>query len=253
MPMEDYENLEGENQQSQGQNTGNAEGEAASHQEGDQQTQTQTVPLQVVQSLREELKETKERARRAEYQAQIQSQQDSQQAQQAQQKADDPLADLEDDDFLTAGQARKIIQRTQQQNQQVMREIQIRQQLPDYDEVIQNDLPEIIQQKPHLRDAILSSGDPYSLAYELGKAHRQTKQGQQQPAQQEGQNASGEGEGQVEQGSELDQALQQQQQRPGSASQAAAASRGSVSQAARYDTMSPEEFEEEIRRARRGE
>lgn len=243
MPQEDYKGEE--LQTSQGQNTDGAGGEAASHQGGDQQDQ-RMVPLEVVQSMRDELKDAKERARRAEYFAQ-QGQQ--QQQQQQSQKSTDPLDEMEEDDFLTAGQARKIIQRQQQQSEQVLREMQLRQQTPDYDDVIKNDLPKLVEQKPHLRDAILSSQDPYSLAYELGRSYRDTQGAAQQQQSQEGSPAEGTN---VEQGSELNQALQKQQQTPGSPSQAARAQRGTVSQESRYDTMSPEEFEEEIRKVRRG-
>lgn len=242
MPQEDYEGEEFQTPQDQ--NTDGAGGEAASHQGGDQQNQ-RMVPLEVVQSMRDELKEAKERARRAEYFAQ----QGQQQQQQQPQKSTDPLDEMEDDDFLTAGQARKIIQRQQQQSEQVLREMQLRQQTPDYDDVIKNDLPKLVEQKPHLRDAILSSQDPYSLAYELGRAYRDAQGAAQQQQPQEATTTEGTN---VEQGSELDQALQKQQQTPGSPSQAAGAQRGTVSQESRYDTMSPEEFEEEIRKVRRG-
>ncbi len=215
------------------QTTQGSEGQDASGQDqGDQQT----VPLDVVKSMREELKEAKERARQAEQYIQ---QMQSSQAQSQQSQSNDPLEGLEDDEFLTAGQARKIIQNEQQKTTSAMREVQMRQQYSDYDEVIGQYLPNLVQEKPYLRDAIMSSQDPYSLAYELGKAYKQNKKATDQGGD------SGK--------SELDRQLEQHQQKPGSASQASSQSKSTPGGEDYYSNLSMDDLEAEIRKVRRGE
>lgn len=244
MPQEDYDQLEGqhsgETQAEPEQSTGQQGHQDAAGQRGEQKL----VPLEVVQSIREESKEAKERARQLEQYIQQMQQQGNQQ----QQQSNDPFGDSDDDEFLTVGQARKIMQQQEQQSQQVMREMQMRQTVPDYDDVVQNYLPELIKEKPHLRDAILSSGDPYSLAYELGSSFKQAKQ--QKPAadtqQQQSEQPAQEGQ------SELEKTLDKNQQKPGSVSQVGTGAQGGMDDAAVYQHMPVSDLDEEIAKVKRG-
>lgn len=241
MPQEDYTGYE--NQTGQEQNTDQAGGqEPAGH--GENQSQQRMVPLEVVQSIRDENKEWKERARKLEQY--IAQQQQHQQAQQQQQN--DPLSDLQDEDFLTAGQARKLLQQQAEQTQQVLRETQMRQKFSDYDEIVSEHLPKLIEEKPHLREEILNSRDPYALAYEIGSYYKQLNELKQQS--ESAQEASAQAA--TETDSQLSHALQQNQSKPGTVSQAQASTQGGTSPSSLYESMSVDDFDNEIRKAKRG-
>lgn len=207
-------NPESQEQNTEGQDNQNAAGE-------------QYVPVSVVQSIRSELKDAKERAKQAEQMVQQSSQTGQDQA------AQDPLGDVSDDEFLTAGQARKVLQ----QQQQMSREMELRSQTPDYDEVVQNYVPKLVQEKPHLRDAIASSQDPYSLAYELGKTYkeRQTSEGKEDDSGQ----------------TELDKHLENVQNKPGSVSQTAQGG-GAAPQNSGVGLENSVDLESEIQKVKRG-
>lgn len=220
----------------QEQNAGEGEGgQVAADQNAQREPQEETasIPISVVQKMRQELKDAKDRAQKAEQQVNQASQQAPQKTAPAQ-ESDDPLANLEDDDLLDAKTARKIVQQQSKQNQQAFSELQVRSQFQDYDDVIQNQLPKVIEEKPYLKEAIMSSQNPYVLAYELGKsAKAKTDQNSQ------------------EQGT-LEQQLDKYANTPGSPSQTSGQG-GPTSGADHYANLSMEDLDKEIAKAKRGE
>jgi len=235
MAEENSKETQGEPQDYPEQNTDNQGGQAAAGQ--GEQEETASIPVSVVQKMRQELKEAKDRANHAEQQAKETGQyQQSQQPTQSAGGDDDPLANMEDDDLLDAKTARKIVQKQTQQNKQALSEMQTRMKFPDYEDVINNHLPNLIEQKPYLRDAIMSSQNPYVLAYELGKGAKgdQAKQGQQS-----------------QQGT-LEQQLDKYAQTPGSPSSTGSQG-GPTSGADYYSNLTMEKLDEEIAKAKRGQ
>jgi hypothetical protein len=105
----------------------------------------------------------------------------------------------------------------------------VRAQYPDYDQAIQQ-LPNVLQQAPHLETAIRNSDNPYLTAYTLAQQMGNAPQGQQQPPQ-----------GQGEQAPQDAQRIQRNLQKPGTAGQVSGA--GGVGKADYYANMSKDEFE----------
>jgi len=228
------------------QNTDQQGGSDAGNQ---QQGGDQTVPVSALQRERQARQEEQRRREQLEQRfSQVEQMQQSQQSQQSSQQSQDPLEGLDDDEPLTAGQVRQIRQQDKQQSEAVLQEIQMRQNYTDYDEVIQNYLPQKLQENPRLEQAILSSRDPFTLAYEMGKEYKNR-------APSGGQETSGSSGGGGDQ-SELAQALDRNQNTPGSASQAASSTQSPPSGTERITEAarrSPAELDEMIRKAKRGE
>lgn len=225
---------------SQEQSTGNQGGSDAGNQGGEQ-----SVPVSALQSERSKRQE--EQRRREELEQRLSRLEQQGQAQQQQQASNDPLDGLEDDEPLTAGQVRKIREMDQGQQRAMMTEMYIRQNVPDYDDVIKNWLPKKMQENPALQ---FNPQDPSDIAkaYEIGKAYKDANAG------------SGNGGGTDQQGgtqqNELEAALEQNQQRPGSGSQAASSSQAPPGEGERVDHaahQSPTDFDEMIEQAKRGQ
>lgn len=225
-------------EESQNQNTEGTGGQAAAGQEGDQ-----TVPVAALQRERQARQAEQQKRENMEQRLQTMEQQNS--GGQKQQQSNDPLEGLDDDEPLTASQVRQIREQDQARTQAAMAEIQMRQKFPDYDDVIKNYLPQKIQENPSLQNAF-NPNDPNDMvkAYELGKE-----------AKQRGTSQSGGQQDSSEQ-SELEATLEQNQNKPGSASQAASSTQSPPSGTERVNEMarkSPGELDEEIRKAKRGE
>jgi hypothetical protein len=145
---------------------------------------------------------------------------------------------------MQAGQAQAQPQPAQGQQapgQPDVRELQTQIQYPDYQQVIQNQLPNVLQNAPHLESAIRNSDNPYLTAYTLAKQFGgQQPQGQPQPAQ--GQQAP--------QGQQQAQRIMQNLSTPGTAGQAGGG--GAIGQAGYYAQMDDQTLEAEIAKAKRG-
>lgn len=229
----------GENQADpQNQNTEGTGGQDAAGQGGEQ-----TVPVTALQ--RERQARQAEQQRREEMERRLQALE--QNSPSSGQQSDDPLDGLEDDEPLTAAQVRKIREQDQAKTQSVLAEIEMRQKFPDYDDVIKNYLPQKIQENPSLQNAF-DPNDPRDMvkAYELAKEVKQRGGDQSGGATTQ--------QGNSEQ-SELEATLEQNQNKPGSASQAASSTQSPPSGTERISEMarkSPQELDEEIRKAKRG-
>jgi len=82
------------------------------------------------------------------------------------QKKSDEWGDLEEDDILTVKDAKKALNQMNQQYQMTLKEMQMVQKHPDYQEAITKYLPEVIKNNPSLAESLRQSQD-YELAYYL--------------------------------------------------------------------------------------
>lgn len=224
----------------QNQNADGTGGQDAAGQHGGEQT----VPLTALQKERQARQAEQQRREETERRLQAVEQQSSG----GQQQSDDPLEGIEDDEPLTAAQVRKMREQDQARTNAVLAEVELRSKVPDYDDVIKNYLPQKIQENPNLQNAF-DPNDPRDMvkAYELGKEVKQRQGGQ------SGNGADQEGDSQQ---SELEATLEQNQNKPGSASQAASSTQAPPSGQERISEKarkSPKELDDEIRKAKRGE
>lgn len=81
----------------------------------------------------------------------------------------DEFDNLNDQDVLTVGEAKKFISNFQRQQQMAVQELKIAQQYTDYNEVVRKYLPNVLKDDPELKDVIMNSPDPYKTAYYLAK------------------------------------------------------------------------------------
>lgn len=133
------------------------------------------VPVSVVKAIREELKNLKtvtaadkeERQRLMDELNMYKAQMAANTRQAPPPKAADPFDGLDDDDVLTVAELKKIAPRLVPQQDPQEIEDRVRSKHADYDEVITNYLPKLIQKKPHLAAEIRRSNNPYQIAYDL--------------------------------------------------------------------------------------
>jgi hypothetical protein len=76
--------------------------------------------------------------------------------------------ELSDDDILTVGEAKKYISRIDNNYRASLEELKMASKHPDYREVIENYLPEVLKANPSLRSRLQENSD-YELAYHLAK------------------------------------------------------------------------------------
>ena len=131
----------------------------------EQPEQPQTVPLTALED---------ERRKRQEHEEQLRLLRDHVALLQAgQQKPAEPKkdewADLQEDDVLTVKEAKRALSQIDSKYQTSLKELQMAQKHPDYNEVITQYLPEVIKKNPSLRRAIEQTQD-YELAYHLAKS-----------------------------------------------------------------------------------
>lgn len=121
------------------------------------------VPLDALQS---------ERAERQKLQEELQVMKDHlalmQSQSRQQEKPKDEFEGLQDDDVLTVKDLKKALREKEQQIQMSLREMQMTQKYPDYQQVVTKYLPEVLKNNPSLRDSLMKSQD-YELAYYLAK------------------------------------------------------------------------------------
>ncbi|NGX36873.1 MAG: hypothetical protein K1000chlam2_00018 [Chlamydiae bacterium] len=132
---------------------------------GEEQKEAQMVPLDALQSERTQRQNLQDELRVIkDHIALMQAQQTSQQ----QQKPTDEMDAMADDDVLTVGEAKKFLKKMNNQYQSSIEEMKMVQKHPDYQDVVQKYLPEVLKQNPKLRSTLEQSQD-YDLAYYLAK------------------------------------------------------------------------------------
>lgn len=128
------------------------------------QEQPKMVPLDALEDERRKRQEHEEQLRLLrDHMALLQANQQKQ----AEPKKDD-WAELQEDDVLTVKEAKRALSQIDNKYQASLKELQMSQKHPDYNEVITQYLPEVIKKNPSLRSAIEKTQD-YELAYYLAK------------------------------------------------------------------------------------
>ena len=120
----------------------------------------QMVPLSALQAERQARQQLQEEIRDIKDNLTLlkRSQQPPQQRQEAIEEV------LDDDDVLTVRQLKKILQPAQAS----MAEMHMYRKYPDYEQVIKEHLPEVLEKQPNLRNVLQQTQD-YELAYYLAK------------------------------------------------------------------------------------
>lgn len=150
------------------QDSGEEHVEAAVQQDVDNSTsvnqEEEKVPLSALQA---------ERKQRQELQNNLKMMQDHlellKQNKDVEQQQESSFSNLQDDDVLTVGEAKKYISNIQNDYKQSIEELRMQQFYPDYSETIRNYLPDVIKDNPELKDDIQRAKNPYKLAYFLAK------------------------------------------------------------------------------------
>lgn len=102
-------------------------------------------------------------------------------ANQQRERAPDPtpkkmFEDMRDDDVPNVRELRQEWEQRESNYQARLEELQIQQQFPDYNEVLQKYVVPLLQQKPILADGIHKASNKALFAYELGKMAQQMQQ-----------------------------------------------------------------------------
>lgn len=126
--------------------------------------QEQFVPLSALQAERRERQQLQENVKM------MQDHLALLQANQVQQtKKKDEFENLQDNDVLTVGEAKKFVQSLQREQQMAVEELKMSTQHPDYNEVVRKYLPEVLKSDPELVDMIKNAPNPYKAAYFIAK------------------------------------------------------------------------------------
>lgn len=133
--------------------------------EGANGTEKQEVPLSALQSEREQRQNLQEELRMIKDHLALM---ESNQRQQSAPPPKDEFEGIEDSDVLTYGEAKKLLNKVQKNYQGSVEELKMTQKFPDYQEVIQKYLPEVLKTNPALRRSLEQTQD-YELAYHLAK------------------------------------------------------------------------------------
>jgi len=80
----------------------------------------------------------------------------------------EPASSMNDNDVMTYGEFKRAASAIQNEVQLTVEQLRVRQEFPDYQEVVSKHLPEVIKQNPHLERTLKTSND-YGLAYHLAK------------------------------------------------------------------------------------
>jgi len=135
-------------------NSGNQTGE------GNQERQ---VPLDALQAERTERQKLQDEVRMLKDHMML-----MQSSQQNVSHQKDPIDNLADDDVLTVGEAKKFINKLDSAYKTNIEELRMSQKYPDYSDVINKYLPEVIKQNPSIRNNLQRNPD-YEMAYYLAK------------------------------------------------------------------------------------
>lgn len=88
---------------------------------------------------------------------------------QQQPQAQDEYAGMSDDDVLTVGEAKRFMDKIQQQQRMSYEELRVQQKYRDYDDVVTKYLPDVIAKNPALKNTLQNDPNRYELAYYLAK------------------------------------------------------------------------------------
>ncbi len=125
--------------------------------------QEETVPLAALQA---------ERKQRQDLQQNLKMMQDHLElvkANPAKQEKDDDFGNLQDDDVLTVGDAKRQLSKIQNEYKMSVEELRMQTAHSDYTDVVKNYLPDVLRDDPDLRVEIENAVNPYKLAYKLAK------------------------------------------------------------------------------------
>ncbi len=125
--------------------------------------QEESVPLSALQA---------ERKQRQELQQNLKIMQDHlelMKANQPKKSEEETFGNLQDDDVLTVGEAKKQLNKLQNDHRLSIEELKMQQTYSDYQEIVRNYLPDILKEDPELRVEIEHAKNPYRLAYSLAK------------------------------------------------------------------------------------
>lgn len=191
-----------------------------------------SVPVSVLQELRDKNKELTDNLSSSNDQLNLYKANVNQAAPAQQVPAKAEESEFEDNDVLTYKDMKGIIQKLDKRYQNAYNELKSSTQNPDYSKTIKEYLPKVIENNPSLKNAIMSSSDPYTLSYELAKAVKD--KGSKKATKDEKQ----------ENMSDIDKILENAK-KPGSASQHSGAG-GGLTAGDVYAKMSDEEFEKSV-------
>ena len=125
--------------------------------------QPESVPLSALQA---------ERKQRQEAQQNLKIMQDHlelMKANQLQKPKVEEFGNLQDDDILTVGEAKKHLSKLRNDYQMSVEELKMQQAFPDYGDTVRKYLPDVLREDPDLRAEIENARNPYKLAYTLAK------------------------------------------------------------------------------------
>lgn len=125
-------------------------------------TRHDQVPVSALQAERQQRQALQEKLRLLEdHVALIQANQQGSKA--------DPADDLSDDDVLTVGEAKRFMNEMQSRYQTGIDELRISQKYSDYNQVVKDYLPKVIEKNPALKATLQNDPNRYELAYYLAK------------------------------------------------------------------------------------
>jgi len=122
----------------------------------------QNVPLSALQAERAQRQQMQEELRM------IKEHMALNQANQSKEKPKDAFEGLDDGDVMTVGEFKKLTSSLSNQFKMSIEELKMAQKHPDYQQVIQKYLPDVLKQNPGLQNTLQKTQD-YELAYYLAK------------------------------------------------------------------------------------
>lgn len=135
-----------------------------SYEQADVQTQEEKVPLSALQAERKQRQELQQNMKLMQEHLEVLR------ANSAQEKPkQDEFSNLQDDDVLTVGEAKKFLGSMEKNYQMSIEELKMQQTNPDYSETIREYLPDVLAENPDLKSEIQRANNPYKLAYFLAK------------------------------------------------------------------------------------
>jgi len=196
--------------------------ESSQETEQAQATQEQQVPLEALQALRSEKQQLADELKMVKDYLSVMNQQRSQ----TQEKPKDEWDNYSEDDVLTVGEAKKFLNKLNQQYQMSIEELRMIQKHNDYQDVVTKYLPDVLKTNPSLAQTLEQTKN-YELAYYLAK----TSEGYQKDHKKSKKNADAE-------------RIVQNANKAGSLSSVGQTS--PINQAKRYNQMSDDEFKMEM-------
>jgi hypothetical protein len=124
--------------------------------------QEQTVPLSALQAERAQRQQMQDELRMIKEHLALN------QASQSKEKPKDAFEGLDEGDVLTVGDFKKLTSNLSNQFKVSIEELKMAQKHPDYQEVIQKYLPDVLKQNPGIQNTLQTTQD-YELAYYLAK------------------------------------------------------------------------------------